>query len=630
MSRYQEITIRTRAPRMNVVQSAITMVRQGWQNLRSYTMPPLTLKSPELARAMGWHGETDAGVHVNEFTAMNYAAVYCAVDLLSGTIGSLPLFPKRRSGHGWDRATNHRTYNLLHDEPNPEMSSMVMRETLMAHCLTWGNGYAEIERDQVGRPIALWPLLPNQTTPFRDAQKRLMYRAMAPDAPDAIIPAADMIHVHGLGFDGLIGYSPIQHARQSIALGLAAQQFGATFYKNGASFGGILVHPKTIKGDGVANLKASINEYHQGSGKAHRLLVLEEGMDYKKLGVDPESAQFLGSRQFEITEIARWYGVPPHKLMDLAHATFSNIEAQQIDFVQTAILKWVRRWESELRRKLLTTAERQSMTIEMDIDGMQRGDQAARSTYYREQFNIGAITINEIRALEGRTSIGPDGDVHFVQANVEAVGRVIARQHEEPVDRPAPEPAEPVANDDVTDDQRQIDRESLIRGGWSVDEVRVKDGLQPIGPERGGDRVWLPRDLQPTELRLVQPAAAAEPESVAPPMPAPPTPINLTLEVLDPEESRERRYIAEDKAEKEAEEARRQEQIAAFERQEVMLKRHQRTDTVLGEIEEHKRKVAAEQARETRYQIEVTRSKRRREAARQQAEDDAEEWVQAS
>ncbi len=432
MSRLIRI-IDERAPEPTFLQRIVMGVRSFWSG-------PLTLKSPEIARQLGWFGgPTASGVPVTEANALTYAAVWSAVSLLSSQISMLPLVTYRRQANGGkERAVNLPLYELLHDTPNPEMSSMTMRETMTAHCLTWGNAYCEIERDQLGRPLNLWPLLPNQVDPYRDQAKQLQYLVRTPGAPDVVIPAADMLHICGLGFDGLKGYSPIWMARESLGLGLAMQKFGATFFGNGSTFGGVLQHPKTIGETAQKNLRESIEARHTGVERAHRFLMLEEGMTYQKLGIDPDSAQFIESRKFEIAEVARWFNVPPHKLRDLTDATFSNIEQQNIEFVVDSVLPWCRRWESEIRRKLLSRAERQTLVVEHLVDGLMRGDSAARHAYYTAQFQIGAMTINEIRAAENRNPIGPEGDQVFILSTMSTPKQVTERPAADPIAEPLP------------------------------------------------------------------------------------------------------------------------------------------------------------------------------------------------
>lgn len=432
---------------------------------RSSTQPPLTLKDPELARRLGLNGgATGAGVVVNETTALNYSAVWAAVSLISSQIASLPLILyKRETNGGKQRFTGHQTYRLLHDEFNPEMTSMVGRETMQAHCLTWGNAFAEIERDMLGRPIALWPLLPYQVTPFRDEAKRLQYLISTPGLPNAVIPAADMLHIPGLGFDGLMGYSPIHMAKESLALGMAAQKFGATFYGNGASFGGTVEFPEEIGPDAVSNFLESVEAKYQGPQRAHRLLVLEGGAKYNKIGVDPNAAQFLETRQFEVSEVARWFNIPPHKLRDLMRATFSNIEQQSIEFVTDTLRPWMVRWEQECNRKLVSRPERNIQYVEHLVEGLLRGDIASRYSAYAVGRQWGWLCADDIRGLENMNPLpNGQGQIYLVPQNMAPADRIhevidaqVARS-QQPALPPAPD-------DDGEDDDRHAELLTEIR-----------------------------------------------------------------------------------------------------------------------------------------------------------------------
>jgi HK97 family phage portal protein len=417
-------------------------------SLRSLHLGPWSSSDKELARRFGG-GATDAGVVVNEFTALNYSAVWAAVQAIAPKVAQAPLILyKRLPNGGKERFTQSNLYRILRDEWNPEMTSMVARETLTAHMLTWGNGYAEIERDQAGRAMALWPLLPNQVEPFRDQAKRLMYRVSAPGEPDAIIPAGDMLHVPGLGFDGLVGYSVVRMARDSFALGMAAQRFGATFFGNGATFGGALTHPGELGQEGRDNLRASIESEHKGASRAHRFLILEEGMKYEKFGVDPNDAQFLETRQFEITEVARWFDLPPHKLRDLSRATFSNIEQQAIEFVVDTLMKWFIRWEQEINRKLISKLERNIQFVEHLVDGMLRGDIGTRYSAYATGRQWGWLSANDVRDKENMNPLpGEDGNIYLVPSNMTTPERIL--------NPPAPQltPLPRVPADDENDDE---------------------------------------------------------------------------------------------------------------------------------------------------------------------------------
>ena len=278
-------------------------------------------------------GSTSAGKTVNEQTAMQMTAVYSCVRILSETLAGLPLhvYQYNASG-GKEKHLKHPLYKLLHDEPNPEMTSFALRETLMSHLLLWGNAYAQIIRNARGEVIALYPLMPNKMTVDRDKNGRLfyVYQRTIDDAPSlgkesmVYLSPSDVLHIPGLGFDGLVGYSPIAMAKNAVGLAIATEEYGAKFFANGAAPGGVLEHPGTLKDP--LKIKESWNAAYQGSGNAHRVAVLEEGMKYQTIGISPEQAQFLETRKFQVNEIARIFRVPPHMLADLEKSSFREHE----------------------------------------------------------------------------------------------------------------------------------------------------------------------------------------------------------------------------------------------------------------------------------------------------------------
>ncbi|HPD89737.1 MAG TPA: phage portal protein, partial [Oscillospiraceae bacterium] len=282
-------------------------------------------------------GGTSSGKPVNETTAMQMTAVYSCVRILSEAVAGLPLNVYRYNNTGGkERALKHPLYRLLHDEPNPEMTSFAFRETLMSHLLLWGNAYAQVIRNARGEVIALYPLMPDKMTVDRDNNGRLfyLYQRGAEDAKAVgndrrvYLPPSDVLHIPGLGFDGLIGYSPIAMAKNAIGLAMATEEYGAKFFANGAAPSGVLEHPGTIKDP--QRVRDSWNAAYQGSSNAHKIAVLEEGMKYTPIGISPEQAQFLETRKFQINEIARIFRVPPHMLADLEKSSFSNIEQQSL------------------------------------------------------------------------------------------------------------------------------------------------------------------------------------------------------------------------------------------------------------------------------------------------------------
>ncbi len=368
-------------------------------------------------------GNTSAGKPVNEHTAMQMTAVYSCVRILSETLAGLPLHVYRYNDSGGkEKYLKHPLYKLLHDEPNPEMTSFAFRETLMSHLLLWGNAYAQIIRNARGEVIALYPLMPNKMTVDRDSKGRLfyLYSGTSDDAPtlgddsQVYLAPSEVLHIPGLGFDGLIGYSPIAMAKNAVGLAIATEEYGAKFFANGAAPGGVLEHPGTIKDP--QKVKESWNAAYQGSQNAHRVAVLEEGMKYQPIGISPEQAQFLETRKFQINEIARIFRVPPHMLADLEKSSFSNIEQQSLEFVKYTLDPWVVRWEQSMCRALLMESEKPIVFIKFNVDGLLRGDYVSRMSGYATARQNGWMSANDIRELENLDRIPAEfgGDLYLI------------------------------------------------------------------------------------------------------------------------------------------------------------------------------------------------------------------------
>lgn len=347
---------------------------------------------------------------------MTYTAVYACVRILAETIASLPLLVYERMPRGKQRAPTHPLYPLLHDAPNDEMTSFTFRETMMSHLLLWGNAYAEIEWDNGGRPRALWPLLPDRTFPRRNQETlNLEYVTTLTDGSQVVLPKEKVLHIPGLGFDGLVGYSPIHMARQAIGLGMATEKFGSLFFGQGTNLGGIAEHPNALSDKAYERLEKSLNETYSGLGRSHRILLLEEGMKFQKLGIPPEEAQFLETRKFQTNEIARIYRVPPHLIGDLERATFSNVEQQSIDFAVHTIRPWLVRWEQAINSRMLFNSDR--FFSEFIMDGLLRGDIKSRYDAYAVGRQNGWLSANDIREMENMNPI-EGGDVYLVNGNM--------------------------------------------------------------------------------------------------------------------------------------------------------------------------------------------------------------------
>lgn len=379
-------------------------------------------------------GTTASGKRVNERSAMQMTAVYSCVRILSEAVASLPLqFYRYTDTGGKEKAVDHPLYFLLHDEPNPEMTSFVFRETLMTHLLLWGNAYSQIIRNGKGEIVALYPLMPDRMTVERDKQGRLYYEYTVYDGDDVngrngtdanvsgktvrLYPS-DVLHIPGLGFDGLVGYSPIAMAKNAIGLAIAAEEYGSKFYANGAAPSGVLEHPGTLKDP--SRVRESWQATFGGSSNANKVAVLEEGMKYTPISIAPNEAQFLETRKFQIDEIARIFRVPPHMVGDLEKSSFSNIEQQSLEFVKYTLDPWVARWEQAMVRALLTPEEKKRYFFKFNVDGLLRGDYQSRMNGYATARQNGWMSANDIRELENMDRIPEElgGDLYLINGNM--------------------------------------------------------------------------------------------------------------------------------------------------------------------------------------------------------------------
>lgn len=377
-------------------------------------------------------GGSTAGKNVNERSAMQMTAVYACVRILSEAIAGLPLHLYRyREDGSKEKAIDHSLYSLLHDEPNPEMTSFVFRETLMTHLLLWGNAYAQIIRNGKGEVIGLYPLMPNKMQVDRDDKGKLYYtysrskeEANAKDNESSVtLSPEDVLHIPGLGFDGLVGYSPIAMAKNAIGMAIACEEYGAKFFSNGASPSGVLEHPGILKDP--EKVRESWNSAYGGSSNSHKVAVLEEGMKYTPISISPNEAQFLETRKFQINEIARIFRVPPHMVGDLEKSSFSNIEQQSLEFVKYTLDPWVIRWEQSLSRALFTEDEKHTYFFKFNVEGLLRGDYQSRMNGYATARQNGWMSANDIRELEDLDRIPAEegGDLYLVNGNMLPLGK---------------------------------------------------------------------------------------------------------------------------------------------------------------------------------------------------------------
>ena len=375
-------------------------------------------------------GSSTAGKTVSERSAMQMTAVYACVRVLSEAVAGLPLHIYRYTSKGSkEKAIDHPLYFLLHDEPNPEMCSFVFRETMMTHLLLWGNAYAQIIRNGKGEVMAIYPLMPNRMTVDRDEHGQLFYQyqlsrddAQTMKGSMVKLKPSEVLHIPGLGFDGLVGYSPIAMAKNSIGIPIACEEYGAKFFSNGATPGGVLEHPGTLKNP--ARVRESWNEAFGGSSNSSKTCVLEEGMHYTPITIAPDQAQFLETRKFQLNEIARIFRVPPHMIGDLERAIFSNIEHLSLEFVKYSLDPWLVRWEQSMARVLFNDDEKKNYFIKFNVDGLLRGDYQSRMSGYSVGIQNGFLSPNDVRELENMDLI-PDelgGNRYLCNGNMIDIG----------------------------------------------------------------------------------------------------------------------------------------------------------------------------------------------------------------
>ena len=365
-----------------------------------------------------YFGTSASGKAVNPSSAIQVSAVYACVRVIAETIASLPFHVYETTENGSRKAPEHPLYRLIHDEPNKEMTSFILRETMLAHLLLYGNAYCQIIRTGRDKIDSLYPLLPDKMEVDRDAGGLLTYTYTTSDGKRWRLDPRDVLHIPGLGFDGVMGYSPIALEKSAIGLGIAAEEYGSKFFSNGARPSGILTHPNTVKDP--AALRASWNAAYGSSTNASRVAVLEEGMTFVPLSLPNNEAQFLETRKFQVSEICRIFRVPPHMIGDLDRATFSNIEHQSIDFAVHTIRPWLVRIEQAVNRALFSEKEKGRFYVQFNLDGLMRGDYKSRMEGYAIARQNGWMSANDIRELENMNAMSDEegGNAYLVNGNM--------------------------------------------------------------------------------------------------------------------------------------------------------------------------------------------------------------------
>jgi HK97 family phage portal protein len=350
-----------------------------------------------LSRLMGGDS-TSSGIRVNDDVAMRFSAVYSGCRIYAQDVGTMPFPVFRTMGDKSVKDRQHPAHRVLNMAGNPEMTAAGVRGTLQGHAALRGNAFAEIEWDQAMRIRAMWPLRPDKMRLVRNGRDadiagapagQLAYRYTLPSGQEKTFAPENIFHLRGYSWDGLWGWSIVRQAREGIAVALAAQEYLGRFYANDGRPGLILKHPGPLGDVARGHLKDDWGESHVGLSNAHRVAVLEEGMDIADVPMTFDDAQFLEQRKFEITEIARWFRLPPHLLADLDRSTNNNIEHQGLEYVKFSIRPWCVAWEQELAMKGVV---RDPWSAEHNMEGLMRGDAASRAAFYRELRAAGGIT----------------------------------------------------------------------------------------------------------------------------------------------------------------------------------------------------------------------------------------------
>lgn len=402
-----------------------------------------------LEEIANWNGlsynpyPTETGLAISPDTALRFTAVYSAINIIAETIASMPFSVYEELSDGRGIATTQPVYNLTRTEPNPHQTWFGFWHHLISSTLLSGNGFALIERDGRAVPIALHFLEPGECEPYymKVGRIRKLYYYVFGN----LVEPRDILHITCLGSDGVIGKSPIALAREGIGLGLAAEKFGSSFFGRGAHSSGTLETDQVFKDQGaIDRLRNQFASRYQGLGNAHKPMILEQGMKFSKISIDPTDAQFIETRKFQINEIARLYRVPLHKLQDLERSTNNNIEHQSLEFITDTIQPWVTRIEQECNRKLIREADKGRVYTEFDMDELYRADLKSKGEYYKSLFNIAAISPNEVRQREGFNRYS-GGDRKYLQTAMAPI------KDDGTLDVPA-KPAKPV-NDNPKDGQ---------------------------------------------------------------------------------------------------------------------------------------------------------------------------------
>jgi HK97 family phage portal protein len=401
-------------PEPSTAQRVLSEATKGASKRLKVIKRNLGVNTPGLADYFLFGGgrKVASGASVTEGTALRVSTVLACIAYITNSVASLPKITYRRTtGSNKERATNHPLYNVIGSRPNPLQNDFEFCETLQGHALLWGNAYAEIEQDGAGRVKNLWPLRPDRmkidVTPVG-----LVYTYITPSGEEVVL--RNVMHLRGLGNDGLIGYSPIQLARESIGLAMAEEEYRSRFFGNNASPGGILSHPHTLGKQAMDNLREQWETAHAGLSQAHRVAILEEGMTWQQIGLPAKDLEFIEGRKYQALEICRIFNVRPYKIgiMEPGTVSYASVEQQSIDSYIDTVRPWLCRWERKFN-DLFREEDRRDYFVEFLLDAVLRGDSKTRAEVLRIWRDEGIINANEWRALENMNEIPDEGGADY-------------------------------------------------------------------------------------------------------------------------------------------------------------------------------------------------------------------------
>ena len=359
-----------------------------------------------------------SGVDVTANTALQVSTVFACVRVISETVASLPLFLYKTSEGGKQKALSHDLYNQIYVMPNSETTAYEFWQMFIVNLLLTGDGFAYIIRNGNGQISELWNIPSSRVTIYRNENTKELYYKIRTDKDDVILYPENVMHVRGMKFDNLDeSIDPMKIARDALGLAIAQEEYGSKYFANGAIVGGIVEHPAALSDNAFNRFKNSFNDSYRGVGNSNKILFLEEGSKFTKISNTPDESQAIESRQFQVLEICRYFGVPPHKIFDLSRATFSNIEQQSIEFVQNAILPLTVKIEQSIYKDLLLPNERRRYFAKFNLNGLLRGDTTARKDFYVAMLQNGVMNPNEVRQLEDMNKYD-GGDKYLVNGNV--------------------------------------------------------------------------------------------------------------------------------------------------------------------------------------------------------------------